>query len=60
MLLRRHRRVAQKSNTRASEPIRPKVSLDEFTVAELRDMARDNKIAGYSTMNKAELVKSLE
>lgn len=33
--------------------------LSELTVAELKDRARDAEIEGFSTMNKAELVKAL-
>lgn len=33
---------------------------DSYTKEELVDMARDREIEGFSTMNKAELVKALE
>ena len=35
------------------------VNLEELTVAELRDMAKDKEVKGYSTMKKAELVEAL-
>lgn len=34
-------------------------SLDDHTKAELVDMARDQGLDGYSTMNKSELVDAL-
>ena len=37
-----------------------KKDLNDLTVAELRDMAKNANIEGYSTMKKAELVKALE
>lgn len=34
--------------------------LNDLTVAELKDRARDSEISGFSTMSKAELVQALE
>ena len=35
-------------------------SLNDLTLSELKDLARENKIKGYSKMNKEELIKELE
>ena len=35
-------------------------SLDDLTLDELKDLARDKKIKGFSKMNKEELIKELE
>lgn len=34
--------------------------LEEHTIVELREFAKDRGVEGYSTMNKADLVKALE
>lgn len=34
-------------------------TLDDYTKAELVEMARDQELEGYSTMNKSELVDAL-
>lgn len=33
---------------------------ESMTVEELKDLARDRDISGFSTMNKAELIEALE
>ena len=35
-------------------------SLDSMTVAELRELAKEKEIKGYSTMKKAELLEALK
>ena len=37
-----------------------KVDLESLTVAELRDLAKEKEIKGYSTMKKAELLEALK
>ncbi len=37
-----------------------KKDLSKLTLKELKDMAKENKITGYSTMKKADLIKELE
>lgn len=34
--------------------------LESMTVEQLKDLARDREVAGFSTMNKAELIAALE
>ena len=36
------------------------VDYSKMTVAELKDLAKDKNISGYTTMKKAELVAALE
>lgn len=60
MLLRRHRR---RQPTKL-ENVSPKVNrvryLEDKTVLELREMAREVELEGYSRMNKSKLIKALE
>lgn len=37
-----------------------KLNLSNLTVAELKDIAKENNIDGYSSMKKAELIKFIE
>ena len=43
----------------AKEVVKPEVKLDDLTLAELKTMAKEKEIKGYSTMKKAELVEAL-
>ena len=42
------------------EEKKEEVSLDKMTVAELRELAKEKDIKGYSTMKKAELLDALK
>ena len=42
-----------------AEEVKPDVKLDDLTLAELKAMAKEKEIKGYSTMKKAELVEVL-
>jgi hypothetical protein len=35
-------------------------SIDDLTVAELKDLAKEQGLEGYSTLNKADLIKLLK
>lgn len=52
MLHRHHQNKKQK--------VEKVVNYGDFTVKELKDIAKDRNIDGYSTMNKEELVSVLE
>ena len=43
----------------AKEEVKAEVKLDDLTLAELKSMAKEKEIKGYSTMKKAELVEAL-
>lgn len=53
MMLRRHHQNKE-------QKVEEVVNYDDFTVKELKDIARDRNIEGYSTLNKEELVSVLE
>jgi hypothetical protein len=61
----RHARPAAAPAKPAARPLakpapeRPAEALDDMTVQELRHLATKRRIAGRSSMNKAELVKAL-
>lgn len=56
-------KAAKKAEKKVEAPAAPvataSTDLDSLTVAELRDMARDKEIAGFSSMKKAELIEAL-
>lgn len=57
MLLRRYHKVVEE----IIEPIKDiqKVNYNDFTLVELKSLAKDKNIDGYSKMNKGQLVELL-
>lgn len=53
MMLRRHHQNKE-------QKVEEVINYGDFTVKELKDIARDRNIEGYSTLNKEELVSVLE
>jgi hypothetical protein len=53
------KRASAPADKQATPADKGGAALEDKTVAELRDMARDRGVEGFSTMKKAELVKAL-
>lgn len=64
----KEKQVKTETDKKVEEPVavkekakkEDKIDLEKLTVTELRDMAKDKNIKGYSTMKKAELVDALK
>ena len=54
-----HIKLKSERVKKTKKAAKKEVNLEELTVAELRDMAKDKEVKGYSTMKKAELVEAL-
>lgn len=54
------KKSSKKEETKKSSKKEEKVDLSSLTVAELKKMAKDKDINGYSTMKKAELIDALK
>ncbi|MBR3229855.1 MAG: 50S ribosomal protein L20 [Bacilli bacterium] len=52
--------VAKKEEAKKSSKKQEKVDLSSLTVSELKKMAKDKDVNGYSTMKKAELIDALK
>ena len=52
------RKVEEKSSAKVEK--KEKVDYSKMTVAELKSLAKEKNISGYTTMKKAELVAALE
>ena len=50
----------KKEEVKAEAPKKASVDLNSLTVAELKEMAKDKNIEGYSKMKKAELIDALK
>lgn len=48
------------TKTTKKEEVKEETDLNKLTVAQLKDMAKDKDITGYSTMKKAELISALQ
>lgn len=58
MLRRYHNRHKPKEPVK--EVKKPEVNFNDLTVPELKELAKDRNIIGYSNMVKAELIEALE
>ena len=52
--------VKTSKNVETKKEEKPDVNLDSLSLAELRDMAKEKEIKGYSTLKKAELIEKLK
>ena len=53
-------KAESKKEVKAEPKKEAKVDLSKLTVAELKQLAKDNKLTGYSTLKKAELINALK
>ncbi len=58
MMLRRHRRSGQTKQADLSP--KKEQSLEGMKVSELKDLAKEKEVEGYSDMKKAELIEVLQ